>query len=342
MVGTHFCKCLNFSSLRRRLLILSGFSLFAIQVSVGRTARNDTAKAGAAAAASPLMEITPDAVSFVDVPVGDTYTQTVTITNANEGTLQIKGITASSADFRITGILLPVVVAHGTSHIFTISYQAKAEGRAEGQISILTNSGNQPLVIPVKASSAAGQKELTASEAAIDFDDVAVGSSGKKELVLTNSGNRELRISAISAAGAGFSVSGTTAVNLSPGQNVSLDVNFAPKSAGRQTGSLAVMSADDGSLLTIPLTASGAPSSQSAVKLNWEESPVTVAGYVGYRSAEPSGPYTRVSSLPVPSAEYTDTGLAAGHTYYYVVTSLDAEQVESEYSPPITATVPLG
>jgi fibronectin type 3 domain-containing protein len=44
----------------------------------------------------------------------------------------------------------------------------------------------------------------------------------------------------------------------------------------------------------------------------------------------------------VPSPEYTDTGLAAGHTYYYVVTSLDSDQVESEYSAQITATVPEG
>jgi hypothetical protein len=316
------------------LLALAGCLLFAIQAS-SHSAANEPA-----ALASPLMEVTPEAVSFVDVPVGDTYTQTVRVTNVNEGTLQIKKITTSSPDFQITGILLPVVVAHGTSQSFTISYKAKAEGRAEGQISILTNSGDAPLVLGVKASSAAGQTELTANAAAIEFEDIAVGSSGKKELVLTNSGNRDLKISGILASGAGFSVLGTTAVNLSPGQNVDLDVNFAPKSAGRQTGSLKVSSAEGGSLLTIPLTASGAPSSQSTVKLHWEESPVSVAGYVVYRSAEASGPYTRVSSSAVPSAEFVDTGLAAGHTYYYVVSTLDADQVEGEYSPPISATVP--
>jgi hypothetical protein len=266
----------------------------------------------------------------------------VTITNANEGTLQIKKITASRTDFQITGIILPVVLAHGTSQSFTISYRANTEGRTEGEVSILTNSGDVPVVIPVKAVSEAGQKELTASEAAVDFEDVAVGSAGKKELLLTNSGNHELRISGISTSGAGFSVSGTAAINLGPGQNVSVDVNFAPKGMGHQTGSLTVSSAEEGSLLTIPLTATGAASSQSAIRLHWEESPVTVAGYMVYRAAEPSGPYTRVSSLAVPSAEYIDTGLAAGHTYYYVVTSLDSEQVESEYSAPITATVPEG
>ncbi len=340
MVGTRSCKCGNFTGLRRSLLILAGASLFAAQASVGQSTRSAIANTEPTHTTPTAMEITPNAMSFVDVPVGDTYTQTVTITNANDGVLQIKKITASRDDFQITGIILPVVVAHGTSQTFTVSYRAQAEGRTAGEVSILTNSGDLPLVIPVKASSEAGQKELTASEATVDFEDVAMGSAGKKGLMLTNSGNRDLRISGITTSGAGFSVYGTTAVNLSPGQNVSVDVNFAPKGAGRQTGSLNVASADGGSLLAIPLTASGAASSQSAIKLNWEESPVSVAGYVVYRSADSSGPFTRVSSEAVPSGQYTDTGLAAGHTYYYVVASLDSDEVESEYSEPIAATVP--
>lgn len=120
------------------MVILSGFSVFGIQVSMGRTARKTTAKAErsapAPAAIQPVVQITPEVVNFVDVPAGDTYSQTVRITNVDEGTLQIQKITASSADFRITGVLLPVVVAHGTSQSFTISYQAKAKGLAEGQI----------------------------------------------------------------------------------------------------------------------------------------------------------------------------------------------------------------
>jgi fibronectin type 3 domain-containing protein len=129
-------------------------------------------------------------------------------------------------------------------------------------------------------------------------------------------------------------------VRLSPGQSFTVEVNFAPKNMGRKSGQLTILSAEGGSPVLIPLTATAAASSRRAVKLNWEESPVTVAGYVVYRSADSSGPYTRISQATTP--EFVDTGLSAGHTYYYVVTSLDADQVESEYSTPITATVPEG
>jgi hypothetical protein len=279
-------------------------------------------------------------VTFQDVPVGDTYSQTVRITNLGEGTLQIKKISTSSADLQITGILLPVVVAHGTSESFTISFRPKGESRKDGEISIFTSSGDAPAVLTVRTSTVKVQTELAASEAAIDFEDVAVGGVGKHEVALTNSGTRDLTIAGVSATGAAFSVSGATAVRLTPGQSVSVEVNFAPKSAGRQNGQLTISGTDGGLLVLIPLAGTSAESSRSAVRLNWEESPVNVAGYVVYRSAESSGPYTRISEAA--TSEFVDTGLAVGHTYYYVVTSLNADQVESEYSSPISATVPEG
>jgi Abnormal spindle-like microcephaly-assoc'd, ASPM-SPD-2-Hydin/Transmembrane protein 131-like N-terminal len=340
MVGRRRYKCVSWRSLGKTILIVSGIFVSSARATPNSVVGLSTSRTAPIPAVPAQMEATPDALSFANVPVGDTYTQTVRITNVSEGVLQIKAITASSADFRVTGIMLPVVVAPGTGESFTISYQAKAEGRREGQIGIVTSSGDTALVLKVRAVAAAGQRELTASEAAIDFEDIAIGSSTKKEVSLTNSGNRELRISGISVSGADFSVSGAGGVNLSPGQNITLDVNFAPKSAGRKAGTLQVSGAEGGSLLEIPLAATGAASSQSQVKLNWEESPVSVAGYAVYRSAEPSGPYMRVSTGPVPSTEYVDTGLAAGHTYYYVVAAVDANQGESEYSVPISATVP--
>jgi hypothetical protein len=336
MVGRFGCKCRNFIRLGATVLVVTGSFLAGLCAS-GNSANSTTKPTQTLSA---LVQAIPEAVSFVDVAVGETYTQVVRITNISEGVIQIKGITASNTDFRLSGILLPVVVAPGTSENLTISYRATAEGQREGEIGIVTSTGETALTLKVRALATVGQRELTASEAGINFEDVAVGSSTKKVLSLTNSGNRELRISGTSVSGTGFNVSGAGAVNLSPGQNITVDVNFTPKDTGRQAGSLIVSGAEGGSLLEIPLSGTGAASSQKAVRLNWEESPVSVAGYVVYRAADPSGPYTQVSSGPVASTEYVDTGLAAGHTYYYVITAVDANQGESEYSVPISATVP--
>jgi len=52
------------------------------------------------------------------------------------------------------------------------------------------------------------------------------------------------------------------------------------------------------------------------------------------------GPYSNYTNAPIPTLNYTDTGVAAGSTYYYVVTSIDASGVESAYSNQAIATIP--
>src|SRR6266576_4509633 len=119
MVGTRFSKCLQRKSLSKIVLA----------VSAGRGVAKGTTPAASAPKSERLVEFTPDVVTFQNVPVGDTYTQAVRITNLAEGTLQIRKISTSNADFQVTGILLPVVVAHGTSENFTISFRPKGESR---------------------------------------------------------------------------------------------------------------------------------------------------------------------------------------------------------------------
>jgi hypothetical protein len=341
MVGT-FRRCVCSRSSANVAFVIAGIfaSLTPPAVVRAGAASSDSSRTQPVKSTPALVEVVPGDIGFRDVPVGEKYSQAVRIKNDGRETLQIKQITAPSADFSIEGILLPVVVAPGTSESFTISFRPRQEARSEGQIRIVTSPGDTPIVLKVRASTVTDQRELTASEAGIDFDDIAVGNASKKEVSFLNAGNHELNISAISISGVGFSLSGSGAVTLSPGQRFTVDVNFAPKNIGRQVGSLRALSADGGSLLEMPLAGSGAESSQNVVRLNWEENAASTGGYVVYRAADPSGPYTRLTFQTVPSAEYVDTGLAAGHTYYYVVTSVGADEVESEYSAPISATVP--
>src|SRR5258708_14013291 len=171
------------------------------------------------------------------------------------------------------------------------------------------------MVLTVRASTIKVQTELTASEAAIDFEDVAVGGVGTQQVALTNSGTSDLTIAGSSATGAAFSVSGAAAMRLMPGQSVAVEVNFAPKSTGRQTGQLTISGTDGGPLVVIVVTGTAAESSPSTVKLNWEESPVTVAGYVVYRSVDSSGPYGRISEAA--TSRFLETGWALGSPYRY-------------------------
>jgi fibronectin type 3 domain-containing protein len=65
-----------------------------------------------------------------------------------------------------------------------------------------------------------------------------------------------------------------------------------------------------------------------------------VVGYNVYRSTVSGGPYTLLTSTPVPGTTYTDNAVQAGVTYFYVVTAVDANGNESAFSNEAPVTVP--
>jgi fibronectin type 3 domain-containing protein len=62
-------------------------------------------------------------------------------------------------------------------------------------------------------------------------------------------------------------------------------------------------------------------------------------GYNLYRGTVSGGPYTQVVSRNAGST-YSDGTVAAGQTYFYVVTSVDGNGAESVYSNQAQAVVP--
>jgi hypothetical protein len=238
------------------------------------------------------MEAAPDAVNFVNVPVGETYTQTVRITNISQGTFQIKRIETSSADFRVTGILLPV-------------------------------------------GCGARNQWLTANQAEINFEDADIGSSTKKEVLLTNSGSRELRISGISVS---FQTPGSRSRELESRTKYQRGSEVRAEKGGAASG-------QPEGLERRRWIVVGNSANRHGSGIVAEHGEAELGGESGQRG--------RLCCLSLGGAKwavharifasrsvYVDTGLAAGHTYYYVVAAVDADQVETEYSVQISATVP--
>jgi fibronectin type 3 domain-containing protein len=75
------------------------------------------------------------------------------------------------------------------------------------------------------------------------------------------------------------------------------------------------------------------------VALSWDPSPSDIIGYYVYRMLL-DGTFAKITNAPVVLTEFTDTRIQSGQTYTYVVTAVDADNVESDYSEPATATIP--
>ena len=77
------------------------------------------------------------------------------------------------------------------------------------------------------------------------------------------------------------------------------------------------------------------------VVLSWTASTTPQVKYNIYRGTEHLGPYpTKLNSNPQTLTTFTDSSVQNGAIYYYVVTAVDTQSVESGYSNEVQAVIP--
>jgi hypothetical protein len=186
-----------------------------------------------------------------------------------------------------------------------------------------------------------GDAVLSVSSPSLSFGNVPVGSATSSLLSLTNSGAAILNISSVSVSGNGYSVSGGSSVALMPAQSVTVSVNFGPTVAGYAAGTLSVSSNAQNSAVQVAISGTGitAQVGTHSVTLSWTPSTSQVNGYYVYRGTVSGGPYTKLNTTVDTAPSYTDSGLTSG-TYFYVVTSVDPNGVESGYSNEVAVIIP--
>jgi hypothetical protein len=293
-----------------------------------------------AAGVQPLISVVPASVSFGDVTVGLTNTQTVTVSNPGTADLSITQSAGPSTGFSLSGLILPLTLAAGQSSSFTLSFSPTSSGTFSSSLALVSNAPTSPSAISLSGSGVSATLELSPSTTSLNFGSVTLGTTGTQSVTLTNTGNSSVSISQVSVTGSGFSVTGLSLpISLAPGQSTSFNVDFAPTVAGSVTGSVSVASSATNSPLSISLSGSGLQASHS-VSLNWLASSSAVAGYYVYTGTQASGPFTRLNSTPTATTGFTDATVQSGQTYYYYVTAVDPSGVESSASNEVSASVP--
>jgi hypothetical protein len=98
----------------------------------------------------------------------------------------------------------------------------------------------------------------------------------------------------------------------------------------------------------LPRRVSGgaAGGTKNGVSLTWQAAfdcnGKAVSGYNLYRATSAGGTYVKVNSALITGLSFADTGLAGGGTYYYVVTAVDGNGLESARSQVVSATAGSG
>jgi hypothetical protein len=207
-------------------------------------------------ASAQQLTCTPCSVHFGSVPIGQTETAVVILANSGSTSVTVSSASLGSGEFSLSNLNLPVVLAAGQSVPVNVTFTPTTKGWTGEQGTFTSNASNPRLRFQA-AGSGVRSNSVVASPASVWFGQVAVGMSSALPVVLANSRAGSVTITAFQMTGTGFSVSGPTLpVTLTTGQSMTLNVTYAPLSAGTSLGSVFISGAN----LGVPLTGTGTTS----------------------------------------------------------------------------------
>ncbi len=192
----------------------------------------------------------PTTVSFGNVVVGSSTTQSLVLTNTSSWNISISQAAVSGPGFSFSQFTAPVTLAGGSSTTVTIGYSPQAAGTASGSASFTfsvmkTNNGNskrnvQTATLSVGLSgSGVSPGQLSSNPVSMSLSGTT-GSSATQSGLLSNTGGASLTVSGASVTGSGFSLSGITLpVSLAPGQSTTFNVSYSPQTTGTVSGNVA-------------------------------------------------------------------------------------------------------
>jgi Abnormal spindle-like microcephaly-assoc'd, ASPM-SPD-2-Hydin len=291
-----------------------------------------------ASVATGQLTANPTIINFGDVSLGNSQTQSETLSNSNGTTLTISQMWLSGNEFQLSGPNLPLALAPGQSATFNVTFTPTTGGNIVGAISVIATVSssqdpninyNSALSIPLSGTGTSPPGVLQPTPSSISFGSVQVGSSTTQSETLTNSGNSSVSITQANLTGSAFSVSGLSLpLTLIPGQSFTFGVAFTPSSAADVTGSISFVSTASNSSLSISLSGTGSSAGQLGVAPTTLGFDSVVVGTSKSLNATLSaaGSSVTVSSATSNSSEFTLSGvsfpftLAAGQTASLVFT----------------------
>jgi hypothetical protein len=296
-------------------------------------------------APSAGFSLNPTIIDFAKEGVGSTSTPlTATLTNLGSAPLTLSSVqlTGSNAgDFKLTNHCGSALAASAECSL-AVTFAPSAAGNRTASVVFNDNAAGSPQTLELNGIGALSA-EVSLAPQSLSFGNQPVATiSSTETITLSNSGNTAVKISGLAIGGANSGdfadIADTCGSSLEAGGACTVGVTFNPSSAGQRTATLSVTDDASGSPQTASFTGTGTPD----VMLSWSASPTAgVVGYDVYRGTSPGGESSiPLNSTPITGSSYVDENVTAGTTYYYVLTSVGADGVQSARSSETEAKVP--
>ena len=207
-------------------------------------------------AAAQQLTCTPYTLLYGSVVAGQSESEVVVLANSGQTTVTVSAMKTSGTEFKASGVTLPLILQAGQSVALKVAFSPTSVGWTQAGITFTSNASNPSLQL-VLGGAGATSNSLSSNPANVSFGQVAAGAKSTLPLVLTNTRAWKTKLYAFQMTGNGFSVSGPTLpITLKGGQSITVNLTFAPQSAGTSGGDLFVT----GPNVNVPLSGIGTTS----------------------------------------------------------------------------------
>ena len=209
-------------------------------------------------AINSALSITPSSVDFGSVPVGSTIYDTIVLSNTGTAAVNIISyrLLSTTGGFIVVDSSAKSVGAQKTATII-VAFAPDSAGGFNGFLSLTTDDNSAP-TRTISLTGRGLKGSLSIAPTTLDFGLVDSSKSSMMHFALINTGGASVGITSVSLtpAGTNFTSTAPSTATVKAGDSLGVDVTFAPKSAGAQSGKI-TFTLDDKSTLTVNLTGTG-------------------------------------------------------------------------------------
>jgi len=210
-----------------------------------------------------VLSASPSGVTFGNVQVGTTQTQSVALANTGGSSLTVTQVTATGAGFSTTGLVLPMTLTAGQGVSFSVVFGPQSAGTVTGNLAFANDASSTPLNIALAGtggSGGGGGGGITESPSSFNFGAVQDGTSQSQNETITNASTQTFTISQATFSGTGYSYTGLTLpLTLTPNQSATFAVVFKPTTAGTDNGTLSLTISGSATTIDFSLSGIGVP-----------------------------------------------------------------------------------
>jgi outer membrane protein assembly factor BamB len=171
---------------------------------------------------------------IVDVAVGITVPQTVTITNFGTTTQTVTSVTPPAAPF--TAVNLPLVgqtIKPGNTITVQVNFAPTAAGPVTGTLTVAGSSG-PPATVTLNGTGVAAVSQFTAVNPVVSFGTIPVGKKATANVFISNTGNTQSTIQGAAPVTGPFAATlkPNPQMPFNPSSDLAIPVTFTPKTKG--------------------------------------------------------------------------------------------------------------